>query len=116
MKYYADHKQDLPFFLWRDSSVQHFNTPVGNYFTDPVSWDCLPLGTLLGGVGAIEVDDDNIARRNGPEELELVVEGGWSNKAARPGIIITTMKTQGIMTARIGVTLLHTRCGYMTLC
>ena len=96
VKYYADHKADLPFFLWRDSSVQHFNTPVGNYFTDPVSWDCLPLGTLLGGVGAIEVDGDNIARRNGPEELELVLEGGWRNKAARP------------MMAQLGIPLVET--------
>ena len=82
--YYHDHKAQLPFFLWRDSSVQHFNTPVGNYFTDPVSWDCLPLGTLVGGLGSITIDDDNIIHRNGPEELELIVEGGWRNKAARP--------------------------------
>ena len=83
--YYHEHKKRLPFFLWRDSSVQHFNTPVGNYFTDPVSWDCLPLGTLLGGVGSITVDDTNIIHRNtGPEELELILEGGWRNKAARP--------------------------------
>ena len=82
--YYQEHKVDLPFFIWRDSSVQHFNTPVGNFFVDPVSWHCLPLGTLVGGLGSIEVDDDNKVHRNGPEELELVVEGGWRNKAARP--------------------------------
>jgi hypothetical protein len=84
VNYYREHRADLPFFLWRDSSVQHFNTPVGNFFVDPISWDCLPLGTLVGGLGAIEVDNDNKIHRNGPQELELIVDGGWRNKAARP--------------------------------
>lgn len=85
--YYQEHKARLPYFLWRDSSVQHFNTPVGNYLTDPVSWDCLPLGTLVGGLGSITIDDDNVIHRNGPEELELILEGGWRNKAARPMMV-----------------------------
>ena len=27
--YYTRHKQQLPFVIWRDASVQHFNTPTG---------------------------------------------------------------------------------------
>ena len=27
--YYSRHKQHLPFVIWRDASVQHFNTPTG---------------------------------------------------------------------------------------
>ena len=82
--YYSEHKARLPFFLWRDSSVQHFNTPTGNFQNDPISWDCLPLGTFVGGKGAVTLDDDNVVHRTEHQELEVVVEGGWRNKAARP--------------------------------
>ncbi len=27
--YYREHRQELPFIIWRDSSVQHFDTPTG---------------------------------------------------------------------------------------
>lgn len=27
--YYTRYKQQLPFVIWRDASVQHFNTPTG---------------------------------------------------------------------------------------
>ena len=27
--YYKRHKQQMPFVIWRDASVQHFNTPTG---------------------------------------------------------------------------------------
>lgn len=27
--YYTRHKAQLPFVIWRDASVQHFNTPTG---------------------------------------------------------------------------------------
>ena len=27
--YYRDHRPELPFIIWRDSSVQHFDTPTG---------------------------------------------------------------------------------------
>lgn len=84
VEYYSEHKAELPFFLWRDSSVQHFNTKTGNFHNEPQSWDCLPIGTQMAGKGAIEISDDNHIHRHGPEELELVLEGGWRNKAARP--------------------------------
>lgn len=84
--YYARHKADLPFFLWRDSSVQHFNTETGNFRNDPISWDCLPLGTAVSGHGAIRVDDNNVVHSQGSEELDVVLEGGWRNKAVRPVI------------------------------
>ncbi len=28
-EYYKRHKQQMPFVIWRDASVQHFNTPTG---------------------------------------------------------------------------------------
>ena len=31
--YYTRHKQQLPFVIWRDASVQHFNTPTGLHNT-----------------------------------------------------------------------------------
>ena len=30
--YYTRHKKQLPFVIWRDASVQHFNTPTGLAF------------------------------------------------------------------------------------
>lgn len=30
--YYKRHKQQMPFVIWRDASVQHFNTPTGVIF------------------------------------------------------------------------------------
>ena len=27
--YFSRHRQQLPFVIWRDASVQHFNTPTG---------------------------------------------------------------------------------------
>jgi len=27
--YYREHRHELPFIIWRDSSVQHFDTPTG---------------------------------------------------------------------------------------
>ena len=27
--YFTRHRQKLPFIIWRDASVQHFNTPTG---------------------------------------------------------------------------------------
>jgi len=34
--YYTRHKQQLPFVIWRDASVQHFNTPTGLH-SSPIS-------------------------------------------------------------------------------
>ena len=30
--YFTRHKKQLPFVIWRDASVQHFNTPTGLAF------------------------------------------------------------------------------------
>jgi hypothetical protein len=32
--YYRANKDTLPFIIWRDSSVQHFDTPTGDYECD----------------------------------------------------------------------------------
>ena len=29
VEYFTRHKKQLPFVIWRDASVQHFNTPTG---------------------------------------------------------------------------------------
>ena len=42
--YYTRHKQQLPFVIWRDASVQHFNTPTGlrDTLTPPLTLFCSP--------------------------------------------------------------------------
>lgn len=39
--YYREHRQELPFIVWRDSSVQHFDTPTG--------WSCIIRSRSLPG-------------------------------------------------------------------
>ena len=38
--FYRDHHRELPFIIWRDASVQHFDTPTGDYKCDgcPKVW------------------------------------------------------------------------------
>ena len=35
--------RDLPLFLWRDSSVQHFDTPSGDYVWPTRTNSCVPF-------------------------------------------------------------------------
>ena len=39
---YITRGAELPFFIWRDSSVQHFNTPDGHY-QPGLAQDCRPI-------------------------------------------------------------------------
>ena len=38
--YYKRHKQQMPFVIWRDASVQHFNTPTGAVFSCILARSC----------------------------------------------------------------------------
>jgi len=42
--YAAAHGPELPFLIWRDSSVQHFNTPDGDYVGVNWPWACRAIG------------------------------------------------------------------------
>ncbi len=45
-EFYAANKQWLPYTLWRDSSVQHFDTVTGDYLWPPRSGACVPLRAI----------------------------------------------------------------------
>lgn len=44
--YRQEHRR-MPFMIWRDSSVQHFNTPTGDYSVKGSPPPCMPLGLNL---------------------------------------------------------------------
>ena len=57
----AAHPEDMPFFVWRDASVQHFNTPDGDYVGVNWPWSCRAIG------------DD-------PEAMRLAPDGSLSSE------------------------------------
>ena len=81
-QYYKLHKQELPYFVWRDSSPQFFHTPTGD-FGGSVHAVCQPIGFPTGGVTLDRqnalVSDFDIA-----PQLKIVHEGGWRNQLSRP--------------------------------
>lgn len=71
-QYYADHKQELPTMLWRQSSVQHFPlSPSGDFggFWLPPHFPCRPIG---GEMDSIVVDPGTGHLLTTRPDLEIV--------------------------------------------
>lgn len=48
-KYTTEHRKDLPAFIWRTTSVQHFATPKGQYDPAKLGQQCRPLTAFYQG-------------------------------------------------------------------
>ncbi|CAL5221674.1 g3905 [Coccomyxa viridis] len=70
--------RDLPLFLWRDSSVQHFDTLTGDYVWPTRTNSCVPFQEVA-------LDNQNHLQSWNPY-LNDVVGGGWRNKLAYLGL------------------------------
>ena len=80
--YYKQHKQELPYFVWRDSSVQFFHTPTGD-FDKSEHAVCQPIGMPGGGV-LLDKDNTLVTDVETSPHLQVVLEGGWRNQISRP--------------------------------
>lgn len=80
--YYKQHKQELPYFVWRDSSVQFFHTPTGD-FDKSKHAVCQPIGMPGGGV-LLDKDNTLVTDVETSPHLQVVLEGGWRNQISRP--------------------------------
>ncbi|EIE20684.1 hypothetical protein COCSUDRAFT_57252 [Coccomyxa subellipsoidea C-169] len=70
----------LPYIIWRDASVQHFQTYTGDYNGASYPFHCQPISNRTDAVklhtnGTLTTDDP---------ELQVTVEGGWRNRIAYP--------------------------------
>ncbi|BDA42198.1 hypothetical protein COCOBI_03-0850 [Coccomyxa sp. Obi] len=70
----------LPYIIWRDASVQHFQTHTGDYNGAGYPFHCQPIGNETD---AVNLDINGNLSTDDPE-LEVVVEGGWRNRIAYP--------------------------------
>ncbi|KAK9832530.1 hypothetical protein WJX81_006130 [Elliptochloris bilobata] len=81
--YHRKHRQELPFIVWRDSSVQHFDTPTGDYECDGCPkaerpFNCHAIDNVtLAADGTLSTTDP---------VTQVIVEGGWRNKIALPAM------------------------------
>ena len=81
-QYYQQHKQELPFFVWRDSSAQFFHTPTGDFDRSEHAV-CQPIGYPSGGV-TLDSSNKLVIDLETSPQLQVVHEGGWRNQISRP--------------------------------
>ncbi len=88
--YAAAHGPELPFLIWRDSSVQHFNTPDGDYVGVNWPWTCRAIGddpdaVRLAPDGRLSSDREELQVRAeaGPPGLRWGCPGTRRSPAAR---------------------------------
>eukprot|EP00884_Botryococcus_braunii_P023107 jgi/Botrbrau1/9480/Bobra.0252s0098.2 len=79
--YYQAHKEELPFTIWRDSSVQHFDTPTGDYQCDGCPSPSYPF--ICQAIPNVTLNDRNELEADAFHVAE-VVAGGWRNRIALP--------------------------------
>eukprot|EP00884_Botryococcus_braunii_P012833 jgi/Botrbrau1/21550/Bobra.174_2s0051.1 len=79
--YRQEHRR-MPFMIWRDSSVQHFNTPTGDYSVKGSPPPCMPIGLNLTEDAIRLLPDGSLSSAR--SDLQVVLEGGWRNKVATP--------------------------------
>ncbi|KAK9901586.1 hypothetical protein WJX75_003489 [Coccomyxa subellipsoidea] len=70
----------LPYIIWRDASVQHFETHTGDYNGAGYPFHCQPISNRTD---AVKLDINGSLSTDDPE-LQVVVEGGWRNRIAYP--------------------------------
>lgn len=72
-QYTSDHRDELPEFIWRTTSVQHFATPKGQYDPASLGQQCKPLTAFY--------EANSVAASGGALNLaaaEEVSRAGWS--------------------------------------
>ncbi|KAK9821033.1 hypothetical protein WJX74_003942 [Apatococcus lobatus] len=72
---YMTRGAELPFIIWRDASVQHFNSPDGHY-KPGMAQDCQPIPGM-------SLDHRNYLHALDVEQAE-VEQGGWRNMLSNP--------------------------------
>ncbi|CAL8468940.1 g8481 [Coccomyxa elongata] len=92
--------RDLPLMMWRDASVQHFDTLSGDYIWPPRTNSCVPFRDVY-------LDDQNHLHSWDPA-LRTVVEGGWRNKLAYAGLIDLQMPIVHTWNMSLGMWNYHT--------
>lgn len=81
-EYYAAHKYDLPYVVWRDNAAQHFATPTGEFgLRLAMPFVCKPLNVTL------QSDNTLLPQQNcDAAAADDIVQGGFRNRIANPHI------------------------------
>lgn len=84
VEYAAARPRTFPRVLWRETTPQHFETPLGYWggkYDGP--WTCRPLPNLgIDSTGALYLNSSPAA--SVPDEgLRIMLRGGYHNRAAR---------------------------------
>ncbi|KAK9825923.1 hypothetical protein WJX81_007164 [Elliptochloris bilobata] len=80
--YYRRIRRRLPFVVWRDASVPHYNTATGDYECDACKRIVLPVRcSPIPGI-TLRADGALVSRNDTAQAV--VLEGGWHNRVALP--------------------------------
>lgn len=99
---YEQHKQQMPQFLWRQTSVQHFDTPIGEWVPDKPQQEqrCVPIKGVelredgsLGDVGNSSLWSERASDMT--NAMDTLLRGGRRN-----------VRSEYVM-AKLGVPIMH---------
>ncbi|BDA49809.1 hypothetical protein COCOBI_14-4290 [Coccomyxa sp. Obi] len=97
-EFYERNKERLPYTIWRDASIQHFDTPTGDYKCDGCP-EAKPRaddrGFICKPMDSVTLTPANELESTDPV-MQIIVEGGWRNKITLPVI------------ERLGIPIVHT--------
>ncbi|EIE18670.1 hypothetical protein COCSUDRAFT_45154 [Coccomyxa subellipsoidea C-169] len=85
-EYYQRFRDSLPFTIWRDASIQHFDTPTGDYKCDGCV-DAKPRADDTGfnckAMDLVTLNPANELETTDPA-MQVILEGGWRNRVTLP--------------------------------
>lgn len=95
----------MPFMIWRDSSVQHFNTPTGDYSVKGSPPPCMPVGLNLTEDAIRLLPDGRLASdrqdlQAGPPSLFTALLLLFDASATCPDVFVRSPALRGVTQVR----------------